>query len=142
MNIDIPTWFDELSVKHYDVHYQEEGESKIKTFTDKDQSVEFARSMGVEDYFPFPYNYGRPYHHRRMSNNSIGFIKKPNRQFLSFVFTMLRGEGEPAFVNLEEGARRILKALGVKKPSKDQLEFVMVLIGLNPLTSTGGFKTM
>lgn len=132
LNIDIPTWFDELSVKHYDVHYQEEGESKVKTFTDIDESVEFANSMNVVDYFPFPYNYGRPYHHRRMSNNSIGFVKKPSRKFLNFVFLMLRGEGEPAFVNLEEGARRILKQLGVTNPTQEQLEFVMVLIGLNP----------
>lgn len=110
LGIEIPTWFEELAIKYYDVRYEENGKQKIETFTDVEKAKEFAKEKGVENYYPFPYNLGRPYHHRRMSNNSIAFTKKPTRKFLNFVFTMLKGEGEPGFVNLEEAARRVLKA--------------------------------
>lgn len=55
----------------------------------------------------------RPLHHRRMSNNSIAFEKKPTRKLLHLVFTMLRAEGEPGFVNLEEARRRRPNAEGL-----------------------------
>lgn len=79
-----------------------------------------------------PYNFGRPYHHRRMSNNSIAFTEKPERKVLQFIFQMMRLEGEPGFINLEEAARRRLKRGGVKNPSKDLMEHTMMMIGLNP----------
>jgi adenosylcobalamin-dependent ribonucleoside-triphosphate reductase len=79
-----------------------------------------------------PYNFGRPVHHRRMSNNSIAFTEKPKRNILQFIFQMMRLEGEPGFINLEEAARRRLKRGGVKKPSKDLLDYTMMMIGLNP----------
>lgn len=79
-----------------------------------------------------PYNYGRPLHHRRMSNNSIAFTSKPKREVLQFIFQMMRLEGEPGFINLEEAARRRLRRGGVKNPSKDLLEHTMMMIGLNP----------
>lgn len=51
--------------------------------------------------------------HRRMSNNSIAFEKKPSRNFLNFVFQMMQNEGEPAFVNMEEAKRRRPNAHGL-----------------------------
>lgn len=48
----------------------------------------------------------RPLHHRRMSNNSIGFTSKPSKEMLDLIFTIMQGEGEPGFVNLEEANRR------------------------------------
>lgn len=55
--------------------------------------------------------------HRRMSNNSIAFETKPDRETLNLVFEIMKGEGEPGFVNLEEARRR--------RPNAE---------GLNPLT--------
>jgi ribonucleoside-triphosphate reductase len=51
--------------------------------------------------------------HRRMSNNSIAFNKKPSREFLHLVFTMMQLEGEPGFINLEEANRRRPNAEGL-----------------------------
>lgn len=79
-----------------------------------------------------PYNFGRPLHHRRMSNNSIAFTQKPERKVLQFIFQMMRLEGEPGFINLEEAARRRLARGGVKKPSRELMDHTMMMIGLNP----------
>src|SRR5207253_1314929 len=79
-----------------------------------------------------PYNFGRPLHHRRMSNNSIAFTAKPKRSVLKFIFAMMRLEGEPGFINLEEAARRRLARGGVKNPSKELLDYTMMMVGLNP----------
>lgn len=51
--------------------------------------------------------------HRRMSNNSVAFMKKPTREELHLQFMMLQGEGEPCFVNLEEALRRRPNAQGL-----------------------------
>lgn len=51
--------------------------------------------------------------HRRMSNNSIAFEKKPTRDFLHLVFEMMQLEGEPGFFNMEEARRRRPNAEGV-----------------------------
>ncbi|MED3832966.1 ribonucleoside-triphosphate reductase, adenosylcobalamin-dependent [Peribacillus frigoritolerans] len=55
----------------------------------------------------------RPLHHRRMSNNSIAFTEKPDREMLNLVFTMMQAEGEPGFINLEEARRRRPNAEGL-----------------------------
>jgi ribonucleoside-triphosphate reductase (thioredoxin) len=55
----------------------------------------------------------RPLHHRRMSNNSIGFTEKPSQEMLDLVFEMMQAEGEPGFVNLEEARRRRPNAEGL-----------------------------
>lgn len=54
----------------------------------------------------------RPLNHRRMSNNSVGFMKKPKRKMVNLVFTIMKNEGEPAFVNLAEGSKRRNNAEG------------------------------
>lgn len=55
----------------------------------------------------------RPLHHRRMSNNSVGFVKKPTRKMLNVLFTIMRNEGEPGFVNLEAANKRRPNAEGL-----------------------------
>lgn len=44
--------------------------------------------------------------HRTLSNNSIIFSKRPNIEFLNLVIDILRYEGEPGLINLEEMKRR------------------------------------
>jgi ribonucleoside-diphosphate reductase alpha chain/ribonucleoside-triphosphate reductase len=51
--------------------------------------------------------------HRRMSNNSIAFEEKPSQKMLDLVFLIMRGEGEPGFVNMEEASRRRPNAQGL-----------------------------
>nr|WP_217022930.1 hypothetical protein [Brevibacillus parabrevis]MBU8715420.1 hypothetical protein [Brevibacillus parabrevis] len=51
--------------------------------------------------------------HRRMSNNSIAFEEKPDRDTLNLVFEIMKGEGEPGFINLEEARRRRPNAEGL-----------------------------
>lgn len=73
-----PAWFDEIGKRHYD------------------ESINGKQ----------PYNFGRSLDHRRMSNNSVAFKKKPTRQQHHLQFMLLQTEGEPCFVNLEEAHRR------------------------------------
>lgn len=70
--------------------------------------------------------------HRRMSNNSIAFTRKPDSDFMDLVFEMMQMEGEPGFVNLEEASRRIADSFGVENPSQEYLDDIMDQIGLNP----------
>jgi hypothetical protein len=107
-DVPVPAFFDELAVKRY---------SEYVTDAEGNQT---------------PHNYGRPLHHRRMSNNSVAFTRKPEKEHLDLIFEMLQMEGEPGFVNLEELARRRLKGQGILKPSRKLLEEVMELIGMNP----------
>lgn len=74
----------------------------------------------------------RPLTHRAMSNNSIAFTKKPKRDFLNLVFTMMKGMGEPGFINLYEAALRRLRGRGIFTPTTRQLNKEMEAIGLNP----------
>lgn len=85
LDIPVPAWFDEVGTRNYD------------------ESVNGKK----------PYNFGRPLHHRRMSNNSIAFNEKPSREMLNLVFEMMQMEGEPGFINLEEANRRRPNAEGL-----------------------------
>lgn len=51
--------------------------------------------------------------HRRMSNNSIAFTKKPSQDMLSVIFDIMKLEGEPGFMNLEEANRRRPNCQGI-----------------------------
>ena len=51
--------------------------------------------------------------HRSVSNNSIAFNERPERDLLHFIFGMMRSEGEPAFVNLESANKRRPNARGL-----------------------------
>lgn len=44
--------------------------------------------------------------HRRMSNNSILFETKPDLDYLRLLFKIIRYDGEPGLINLEEMKRR------------------------------------
>jgi adenosylcobalamin-dependent ribonucleoside-triphosphate reductase len=117
--IELPDWFDEVGIRNYD-------ENVNKNFTTNEPNRE-------EDGSLCPFNFGRSnINHRRMSNNSVAFTEKPSRKKHSLQFALLQGEGEPAFVNLEEAARRIAKQLGIKNPSRRFLKKMMEKIGLNP----------
>ena len=70
--------------------------------------------------------------HRRMSNNSIGFIEKPEKEFMDLVFEIMQAEGEPGFVNLGEAARRVLATLGNDNPTKEEIREKAYELGLNP----------
>ena len=60
----------------------------------------------------------RPILHRRMSNNSVAFESKPNRKQLNLIFEMMKAEGEPGFINLEEAKRRRPNAEGMNPCSE------------------------
>ena len=55
----------------------------------------------------------RPLFHRRMSNNSIAFEKKPSRNMLNLIFRIMQAEGEPGFINLEAANKRRPNAKGL-----------------------------
>lgn len=51
--------------------------------------------------------------HRRMSNNSALFYKKPDEKTLHMIVRLLKTEGEPGFINGEEALRRFPDFKGV-----------------------------
>jgi ribonucleoside-triphosphate reductase (thioredoxin) len=100
-------------------------------FDTKEEAEAFIEEKG-EGFYMFPMNLGTGLHHRRMSNNSVAFKSKPPREFLHFIFLMMKAEGEPAFINLEELALRRFKMLGIDNPTKEQMEYAMEKLGMNP----------
>lgn len=56
--------------------------------------------------------------------------EKPAKGFLDFIFLVMKGEGEPGFINLYEASRRRLEHMGICKPSL--IEEYAKKIGLNP----------
>ena len=128
-DIELPKWFEELSIKQHAVSY-DDGKN-LRYFDDEDEAKAYADEVG--GYHMFPVREPRKnIDHRRMSNNSVAFTQKPTDERLSLQFELLKGEGEPAFVNLEEAARRVLKQLGDTNPTRSRLEYIMDEIGLNP----------
>lgn len=77
-------------------------------------------------------NYGSGLHHRRMSNNSIAFIEQPKKEFIDLVFDIMQLEGEPAFINMYELARRRLIQMGIKLPTKAMVRAYAKKLGINP----------
>ena len=55
----------------------------------------------------------KPLHSRRMSNNSIRFTEKPSQEVLDLIFALIKGEGEPGFVNIESALKRRPNAVGL-----------------------------
>ena len=55
----------------------------------------------------------KPLHSRRMSNNSIRFFEEPSDELLDLVFALIKGEGEPGFVNMESAIKRRPNAKGL-----------------------------
>ena len=79
-----------------------------------------------------PFNFGSGFDHRRMSNNSIAFVNKPKREYLHVIRKIMELEGEPAFVNLYELARRRLVAMGNKFPTVTMIKRYAKKLGTNP----------
>jgi ribonucleoside-triphosphate reductase (thioredoxin) len=101
----------------------------VHQFDTKEEAETFQEENG--GFYMFPINKGTELHHRRMSNNSVAFKSKPPRELLHFIFLMMKAEGEPAFINLEELAMRRFKMLGII-PTREQLEDAMEKLGMNP----------
>lgn len=112
MGVPKPKFFDELGIRYYTVRYKvldektEEFVEKFKEVAGLEKAKEFAEKVGGELVSEEPHNYGRPLHHRRMSNNSIAYTSKPSREMFDLQFMLLRGEGEPCFINLEQAVKR------------------------------------
>lgn len=56
--------------------------------------------------------------HRKMSNNSIVYYKKPTRDKLHWQIEQMRYSGEPAFINMESALKRNPNAKGVNPCSE------------------------
>lgn len=83
-----------------------------------------------EDGSLSPFNFGSGFYHRAMSNNSIGFIDKPDKKFLELLIMLQESEGEPGFLNLYEAARRRLAMMGITDP--ELIREYAEKVGLNP----------
>jgi ribonucleoside-triphosphate reductase len=79
-----------------------------------------------------PYNFGSGFHHRRMSNNSIAFVDKPKKEYLQLITEIMKLEGEPAYINMYELARRRLIQMGIKYPTVTQIKRYAKKLGINP----------
>lgn len=51
--------------------------------------------------------------HRYMSNNSICFNEKPEREYLHKIFELIKKNGEPGFINMSAAKKRLNHAKGV-----------------------------
>ncbi|MED4841551.1 ribonucleoside-triphosphate reductase, adenosylcobalamin-dependent [Weizmannia sp. CD-2023] len=90
------------------------------------KQVQFLESLPLFDPM------ARPLHHRRMSNNSVAFMQKPERSLLHLIFTMMRAEGEPGFINLETANKRRPNAEGLNPCA----EILLDKYGVCNLTTT------
>lgn len=79
-----------------------------------------------------PFNFGSGFHHRRMSNNSIAFVDKPEKEYLQLITEIMKLEGEPAYINMYELARRRLIQMGIKFPTVTQIKRYAKKLGINP----------
>ncbi|UOE58018.1 ribonucleoside-triphosphate reductase, adenosylcobalamin-dependent [Cytobacillus oceanisediminis] len=90
-------------------HKAKEGYDKLKKMSNDVPEMEFIFDENVvdEEGNQIPFVPGR-YHleHRRMSNNSALYFKKPSRKQLKLIVSLLKFEGEPGFINGEEALRR------------------------------------
>lgn len=103
--------------------------SPAKQFDNEEEAK--AHAEKTNGFYIYPMNVGTGLHHRRMSNNSVAFTEKPKREYLHFIYLMMRAEGEPAFINLRELALRRFKMLGID-PTEEMLKQAMEKLGMNP----------
>ena len=109
LNIPVPSWFDEVGRRQWVVCYKA---NQRKFFKKKAEAEDFAKTVD-NSFVDYPANQGKPLHHRRISNNSIAFMEKPSQDMLELIFKMLRAEGGPGFINMEETGRRRVNAEGL-----------------------------
>ncbi len=74
--------------------------------------------------------------HRKMSNNTIFYEKKPTREMLNWHFQQIRYSGEPGFINTAEARRRFPDFEGVNPCA----EVLMASKGLCNLVTTNVLK--
>ena len=116
--VPLPEWWESIKVRYYQL---DDGENTVMLASDVEEQP--INLVGATLFNP-----GRPYHHRRMSNNSIGFIDKPSKEYLDFIFEIMQLEGEPGFINLYEAASRRLGGLG----TDSEIRELAKTMGLNP----------
>jgi len=109
LEIPVPNWFEEVGRRQWAVSY---GAGESKYFDNATEAENFAKTV-VNSTIDYPVNQGRKIQHRRISNHSIVFSEKPSRSMIELIFTMVQGEGEPGFINMEEAARRRPNVQGV-----------------------------
>lgn len=138
LDIPVPHFWDELSEKWYLVLKPGIFEATKDSILFKSQDIEeakaFAESIGITDYYPVPCNVERKLRidHRRMSNNSIGFLEQPSEDFMTFLLEMQEAEGEPGAVNLYQLAKRRLIAAGNLNPTEAEIIALAYYLGVNP----------
>lgn len=108
-----PVWFDNLTIHTQAKLYLNELYAKLKEATSENEKADLEKEIARFEAIKAENDVRSGFDHRRMSNNSIAFEKKPSREFLHIVFQMLQGEGEPGFINLEEARRRRPNAEGI-----------------------------
>mgnify|MGYP003503159803 FL=1 len=114
--VPLPGWWEDIKVRHYQL---EDGAVMLASDMEE-QPINLVNAVLM--------NPGRPHHHRRMSNNSIGFIDKPSKEYLNFVFELMQSEGEPGFINLYEAASRRLG----ESATGEEIRELAKNMGLNP----------
>ena len=109
LNIPVPAWFDEVGIRQWVVL---DASGQRTFFNNAEEAADFAKKLDnpIVDY---PGNQGKPLLHRKLSNNSIAFMEKPPKKMLKLMFEMIRAEGEPGFINMEEVGRRRPNAEGL-----------------------------
>lgn len=127
LGIDKPKWWNRIGERKHAVEI-----NYFKTYFDNEDDAKTYMEGKEGAKYVYPANEGRQLWHRSMSNNSIAFTTKPSRKILNLVFQMMKGEGEPGFVNLRELAIRRLHALGIYSWTEDEIQAMMEKIFMNP----------
>lgn len=128
LGLDVPMSARNVGIRKHGISF----DGVTKQFDTKEEAEAYNESIDNQGFYMFPMNKGTELHHRRMSNNSVAFTSKPPKELLHFIFLMMKAEGEPAFINLEELAMRRFRMLGIDNPTRKQLEDAMEKLGMNP----------
>lgn len=128
LGMKVPESARQVGIRKHGVTYAD-GTKPVQFDTEEEAKAHAEKTGG---FYMYPMNLGTGFEHRRMSNNSVAFKSKPPRELLHFIFLMMKAEGEPAFINLEELAMRRFKAMGIENPSREMLEYSMEKLGMNP----------
>lgn len=103
----------------YESMFAKYGINGVWNIEQHNKIIETLRNMGLGEQADVLENIethnpnARPLHHRRMSNNSVAFHKKPSREHLNMIFEVMQAEGEPGLINMEEANRRRPNAEGL-----------------------------
>lgn len=135
LGIAIPRFFADLHRRQYLVYPDPMDFQVYEKFDTPEEATKRAKEhYGQVAYVPYPCHVDRKEQvsHRKMSNNSVAFLAQPKRKMLNLLFTMMKKEGEPGFINLYEAAKRRLQGMGLKNPSHKLILKTARKLGLNP----------